>query len=64
MMDEIDEDIRVALRRAGITIPDDRYAAMREAYLGYRALTRCLHEPLPYPVEPAALYLPERNPPA
>ncbi len=61
-MDETDEEIRVALRRAGITIPDDRYQAMREAYLGYRALTRCLHDPLPYVAEPAGLYLPERKP--
>ena len=55
--DEIDLEMRIALRRAGVTVPPERWAAMRHAFISYQDLAAVLDEPLPYGVEPAALYI-------
>jgi hypothetical protein len=57
MEDEIDLEMRIALRRAGVTVPPERWAAMRHAFISYQDLATVLDEPLPYRLEPAALYI-------
>jgi hypothetical protein len=62
MPDEMELDFQSALRVAGITIPEDRYAIMLEAYRSYRAMAAVLDEPTPYEDEPAAALHPARSP--
>jgi hypothetical protein len=54
MTDELELDFQAALRVAGISIPEDRYAAMLDAYRSWRALATVLDAPTPYAWEPAA----------
>ena len=54
MPDEMELDFQSALRVAGISIPEDRYAIMLDAYHEYRKLVAVLDEPTPYADEPAA----------
>jgi hypothetical protein len=55
MPDDLDQEFAVALRRAGLTIPDERRQAMRDAYAGMQALLKVLDDPLAYEDEPATL---------
>jgi hypothetical protein len=57
MEDEIDLEMRLSLRRAGVVVPPERWAAMRHAFTSYQDLATVLDEPLPYAAEPAALYV-------
>ena len=52
--EEMELDFQSALRVAGITLPEDRYPVMLDAYRSYRALVEILDEPMPYAEEPAA----------
>jgi uncharacterized protein (DUF1778 family) len=54
MPDDLELDFQSALRVAGVTVPDDRYAIMLDAYRSYRALVKILDEPMRYTEEPAA----------
>ncbi|HEX5322017.1 MAG TPA: hypothetical protein VFW46_22875 [Stellaceae bacterium] len=53
MSDDLDFD--AALRRAGLTIPPERDAIMRDAYRQMMALLAVLEDPLAYEDEPAQL---------
>jgi hypothetical protein len=50
-----DSDFAAAVRRAGVTIPPERWDAMREAYVSMQALLQLLDDPLTYADEPAVL---------
>jgi hypothetical protein len=52
-MDEA--EFAAALRRAGLTIPEERREIMRDAVTRMQALLEVLDEPLAYEDEPAAL---------
>jgi hypothetical protein len=54
MTDELELDFQSALRVAGISIPEARYAIMLDAYHQYRKLVEVLDQPTPYADEPAA----------
>jgi hypothetical protein len=54
MTDETEQDFRSALRVAGISVPEPRYAIMLEAYRSYRKMALVLDEPTPYADEPTA----------
>ncbi len=55
-MNESDDlDFAAALRRAGLAIPPERVAIMREAYRGLRGLLKVLDAPFAYGDEPAVL---------
>jgi hypothetical protein len=43
------------LRRAGVSVPAERDAIMRDAYRQMQALLRVLEDPLAYEDEPAQL---------
>ncbi|MFZ4410719.1 MAG: hypothetical protein ACOYOH_25470 [Paracraurococcus sp.] len=53
-MDEMEQDFRSALRVAGVTVPEARYAIMLDAYRSWRSLATVLDAPTPYALEPAA----------
>ena len=53
MSDDLDFD--AALRRAGVSVPAERDAIMRDAYRQMQALLRVLDDPLAYEDEPAQL---------
>ncbi len=53
MSDDLDFD--AALRRAGVTVPAERDAIMRDAYRQMQALLSVLDDPLAYEDEPAQL---------
>ena len=53
-MDEMEQDFRAALRVAGVTVPEARYAIMLDAYRSWRSLATVLDAPTPYALEPAA----------
>jgi hypothetical protein len=53
MSDDLDFD--AALRRAGVTVPAERDAVMRDAYCQMQALLKVLEDPLAYEDEPAQL---------
>jgi len=55
MSDEANSEFAAAVRRAGVTIPEERWEAMREAYHSMQALLRVLDDPFAYEDEPAAL---------
>jgi hypothetical protein len=55
MPDDPDSDFAAAVRRAGISIPEERWEAMRDAYLSMQALLQVLDDPLAYEDEPASL---------
>jgi len=50
-----DHEFAAALRRAGLTIPEERLEIMREAVTRFHELLMVLDEPLAYEDEPAAL---------
>jgi hypothetical protein len=53
--DDSNSEFAAAVRRAGVTIPEDRWEQMREAYHSMQALLKVLDDPLAYEDEPAAL---------
>jgi hypothetical protein len=55
MPDDPNSDFSAAVRRAGVTIPDDRWEAMREAYERMQELLKVLDDPFAYEDEPAGL---------
>lgn len=55
MANEHDEEFAAAVRRAGVTIPPERWATMREAYESMQKLLSVLDDPLSYGDEPAVL---------
>jgi hypothetical protein len=55
MPDDPNSEFAVAVRRAGLTIPDERWEVMREAHESMQALLKALDDPLAYEDEPAAL---------
>lgn len=54
MNDTEEADFQALLRIAGITIPEDRYAIMLDAYRNWLELVKVLDEPMPMAEEPAA----------
>ena len=54
-MPEHEDDFAAAVRRAGVTIPAERWEAMREAYVSMQKLLRVIEDPLTYEDEPAVL---------
>ena len=55
MLDDPHSEFAAAVRRAGVTIPGERWEAMREAYYSMQALLKVLDDPLAYEDEPAVL---------
>lgn len=55
MQHDSDGDFAAAVRRAGITIPPDRWEVMSDAYRRMMALLKVLDDPLTYLDEPATL---------
>ncbi|HTW51592.1 MAG TPA: hypothetical protein VME45_06830 [Stellaceae bacterium] len=55
MPDDSHDEFAAAVRRAGVTIPQDRWAAMREAYYSMQSLLKVLDDPLAYEDEPMAM---------
>lgn len=53
MSDDLDFD--AALRLAGVSVPAERDAIMRDAYRQMQALLKVLDDPLAYEDEPAQL---------
>lgn len=52
---DLPEDFVSALRRAGVVVPADRLAIMRDAYASMQELLKVLDDPLAYEDEPATL---------
>jgi hypothetical protein len=55
MPNDPDSDFAAAVRRAGVTIPPERWAEMQDAYQRFQALMKVLDDPLAYEDEPAQL---------
>ncbi len=55
MPDDPNSEFAAAVHRAGVTIPAERWEAMREAYYSMQALLKVLDDPLAYEDEPATL---------
>ena len=55
MPDDRDDEFAAAVRRAGLSIPAERWDAMREAYERMREALRVLDDPRAYEDEPATL---------
>jgi len=55
MSDDANSEFAAAVRRAGVTIPEERWEAMREAYHSMQALLKALDDPLAYEDEPGAM---------
>jgi len=55
MSDTPEDEFAAAVRRAGVTIPDERWEPMREAYYSMQALLKVLDDPLAYEDEPASM---------
>jgi hypothetical protein len=55
MPDDANSDFAAAVRRAGVSIPAERWEVMRDAYLSMQALLQVLDDPLAYEDEPASL---------
>ncbi len=58
-MDQTETDMRMLMRQAGITLPEDRMAVMLESYRRWLGVVSILDEPLPYADEPAVAFHPE-----
>ncbi len=59
MSDPIDTDMRVLLRAAGLSLPEDRLPVMLDSYKRWLEIARVLDEPLAYADEPAVAFHPE-----
>ncbi len=59
MSDQTEADMRMVMRQAGITLPEDRMAVMLESYTRWQEVVRILNEPVPYAAEPAVAFHPE-----
>ena len=55
MSDDADSEFAAAVARAGVTIPPERWTAMREAYVSMQTLLKVLDDPLAYEDEPASM---------
>jgi hypothetical protein len=55
MPDDPHDEFAAAVRRAGVTIPQERWEQMREAYHGMQALLKVLDDPLAYEDEPMSM---------
>jgi len=55
MPDDPNSEFAVVVSRAGLSIPDERWEAMRQAYESMQALLKVLDDPLAYEDEPAGL---------
>jgi hypothetical protein len=55
MSDDPNSEFAAAVRRAGVTIPNDRWEAMRAAYYSMQALLKVLDDPFAYEDEPASM---------
>jgi hypothetical protein len=55
MPDDANDEFAAAVRRAGVSIPEERWQAMREAYYSMQALLKVLDDPLAYEDEPASM---------
>ena len=55
MTPEQEDEFAAAVRRAGVTIPAERWEVMREAYFSMQKLLSVLEDPLVYADEPAVL---------
>jgi hypothetical protein len=55
MPDDPNSEFAAAVRRAGVSIPAERWAAMRDAYEQMQALLKVFDDPLAYADEPATL---------
>jgi hypothetical protein len=55
MPDQHEQDFATAVRRAGLTIPPERWEVMRDAVAGLWELIEVLDDPLAYEDEPAVL---------
>lgn len=55
MPDDPSSEFAIAVRRAGVTIPDERWEAMREAYYSMQSLLKLLEDPLAYEDEPMSM---------
>jgi hypothetical protein len=53
--DDPNSDFAAAVRRAGVTIPEARWEAMRDAYHSMQTLLKVLDNPFAYEDEPASL---------
>jgi hypothetical protein len=61
MPDDHTDDFAAAVRRAGVTIPQDRWEPMRDAYYRMQELLKVLDDPLAYADEPASMPRYERG---
>jgi hypothetical protein len=55
MPDDPHDEFAAAVRRAGVTIPLERWEAMREAYYSMQSLLKVLDDPLAYEDEPMSM---------
>ena len=55
MPDDLNSEFAAAVHRAGVTIPAERWEAMRDAYRSMQALLKVLDDPFAYADEPAAM---------
>ena len=55
MPDDANDEFAIAVRRAGVTIPAERWKQMHDAYQSMQALLKVLDDPLAYEDEPATL---------
>jgi len=55
MPDDAHDEFIAAVRRAGVTIPEERWGQMREAYYSMQALLKVLDDPRAYEDEPASM---------
>jgi hypothetical protein len=55
MPDDRQDEFAAAVLRAGVTIPAERWEAMREAYFSMQALLKVLDDPFAYEDEPGSM---------
>lgn len=55
MPDDPHDELAAAVRRAGVAIPQERWEAMRAAYLSMQSLLKVLDDPLAFEDEPMAM---------
>ncbi len=58
MTDETEATMRMMLKLAGLSLPEDRMPVMLESYRRWLACAAILDEPLPYTAEPAVVFRP------